>query len=147
MTTPLLTHAPQVPSLDDLHTFHLCLGDHEWTIRHAGTVLSYLEEEAYLRALQEKRNNVPYGVALWPAAIALAHELTARAGDGELAGRRVLELGAGTGLPGIVAATLGTADVAQSDSSEVALELCRRNGRQNGANNITYHLTDWTNWT
>ena len=42
-------------------------------------------------------------MVLWPAAIALAHEVAERADT--LRGARVLELGAGTGLPGIVAAT------------------------------------------
>jgi predicted nicotinamide N-methyase len=108
--------------------------------------LSYAEEGEYLRALREKRNNVPYGVALWPSAIALAHELAARAESGELTGKRVLELGSGTGLPGIVAAAVGGADVVQTDSSEIALDLCRRNAHKNGVTNITYRQTDWANW-
>ena len=46
-----------------------------------------------------------YGVTLWPSAIALAHDLAAR--GNRLRDLRVLELGAGTGLPGIVAASFG----------------------------------------
>jgi predicted nicotinamide N-methyase len=42
---------------------------------------------------------LPYGIARWPAAIALAHEIAAR----PLRGLRMLELGAGTGLPGNLA--------------------------------------------
>lgn len=146
MQTSTATDA-SLPSLENLHEFHLQLGSREWTIRHAGMALSYNEETAYLRALREKRNNVPYGVALWPSAIALAHELGARMEQGELIGCRVLELGAGTGLPGIVAATLGAAEVIQTDYADTALTLCRRNGQQNGIQNITYRQTDWTNWT
>lgn len=108
--------------------------------------LSYTEEGEYLRAVREKRNNVPYGVALWPAAIALAQELAARAKEGELTGKRVLELGAGTGLPGIVAATLAGAHVVQTDSSEIALDLCRRNAHKNGVTNIAYRQVDWAEW-
>ncbi|MBC8136018.1 MAG: 50S ribosomal protein L11 methyltransferase [Fibrella sp.] len=134
---------PSLPSLDEHHEFHLHLVGREWAIRHAGMVLSYAEEAAYLRALHEKRNNIPYGIALWPAAVALAHELAALATEGALAGKRVLELGAGTGLPGIVAAALGAAAVVQTDSSEIALDLCRRNGRENGVMNIVYRRADW----
>jgi predicted nicotinamide N-methyase len=86
---------------------------------------------------------VPYGVVLWPAAIALAHEVAARAEA--FAGRRVLELGAGTGLPGIVAATLG-ARVTQTDRQEVALAVCRRNGERNGVASVTYRQADWMAW-
>ena len=136
-----------IPSLDDRHEFHLHLAGREWTIRHAGMALSYAEEAEYLCALREKRNNVPYGVALWPAAIALAHELAARAEEGTLSGKRILELGAGTGLPGIVAAALGAARVVQTDSAEIALDLCRHNGQRNGVTNVVHRRADWTDWT
>lgn len=146
-STPELTHNDTtLPSLDRLHEFHLQLDGREWTVRHAGMALSHTDESAYLRARREKRNDVPYGVTLWPSAIALAHELAARAEAGELTKRHVLELGAGTGLPGIVAATSGAAQVVQTDYAEIALELCRRNGKSNHVQNITYHQVDWTNW-
>jgi predicted nicotinamide N-methyase len=58
---------------------------------------------------------------------------------------RVLELGAGTGLPGIVAATFG-ARVLQTDRHELALALCKRNGERNAVGSITYRLADWTTW-
>lgn len=95
----------------------------------------------------ELRATLPYGVALWPSAIALAHDLHARAGarGGTLGGLRVLELGAGTGLPGIVAASLG-ATVVQTDRHEGALAICRRNGARNGVAGIDYRLADWTLW-
>ena len=79
---------------------------------------------------------------LWPSSIALAHELVARADT--LAGVRILELGAGTGLPGIVAATYG-AHVVQTDRLDVALDLCRRNAEQNRVA-IEHRVADWTDW-
>ena len=82
-------------------------------------------------------------MALWPAAIALAHEIAAR--TDAFRGSRVLELGAGTGLPGIVAAALG-ADVVQTDRHALALEVCRRNGARNGVQAIEYRQADWTSW-
>jgi methyltransferase-like protein 23 len=123
-----------------LDEFRLRLGGREWNVLHTGSVLSFEEEQQFL---SEERARVPYGVVLWPAAIALAHELAAR-GDA-LGGRRVLELGAGTGLPGIVAATFG-ARVVQTDKQAPALDVCRRNGARNGTPSVEYRLADWSAW-
>ena len=62
-----------------------------------------------------------------------------------LEGKRVLELGAGTGLPGIVAASLG-ARVVQTDRHEVALFLCKMNAERNGITTIEHRVADWTAW-
>jgi methyltransferase-like protein 23 len=56
-----------------------------------------------------------------------------------------LELGSGTGLPGIVAASLG-GRVAQTDRNELAMEVCRRNGVLNGVEMIEYRLAEWETW-
>ena len=130
-----------LPHARPLHEYHLRLGPHDWTIAHAGATLSDEDEQRYL---SEERDKAPYGLALWPAAIALAHELASRAG--ELSGRRVLELGSGTGLPGIVAATFG-ARVVQSDRHDAALALGRANAERNGVHGIEHRLADWTDWT
>jgi methyltransferase-like protein 23 len=105
-----------------------------------GAILSEADETHYLG---EQQGLIPYGVMLWPSSIALAHELVARAES--LAGIRVLELGAGTGLPGIVAATYG-ARVVQSDRLDVALDLCRRNAQRNHVA-IEHRVADWTDWS
>jgi len=124
-----------------LHEYRLRAAGREWTILHTGAVLT-LDDEAHF--FRELRDRLPYGVALWPAAIALAHEIASR-GDA-FRGRRVLELGAGTGLPGIVAASLG-GRVVQTDRHELALSVCRRNGELNGDRPIQYRLADWTAWS
>ena len=80
---------------------------------------------------------------LWPSAIALAHEIGARADA--FRDRSVVELGAGTGLPGIVAASLG-AHVVQTDKHELTLTVCRGNGRLNGIDAIEYRQADWAHW-
>ena len=132
----LHTSAGEVP----LHEYRLRVAGREWVILHTGDVLSREDEAHFIREL---RSHLPYGVALWPAAIALAHDVVSRAEA--FTGRRVLELGAGTGLPGIVAATLG-GRVVQTDGQELALSVCKRNGEANGVQTIEYRLVDWTNW-
>ena len=57
----------------------------------------------------------------------------------------MLELGAGTGLPGIVAAVRG-ASVVQTDRQELVLHLCRMNAQRNGAPMILHQIADWTAW-
>jgi predicted nicotinamide N-methyase len=123
-----------------LHEYRLRMAGRDWTILHTGEVLTHADEQ---RFLNEQKEHVPYGVVLWPAAIVLAHEVLGR-GDA-FRGTRVLELGAGTGLPGIVAASFG-GRVVQTDWDETAMSVCMRNGDRNGVAEIDYHLTDWTIW-
>lgn len=115
------------------------LGDRAWAILHTGAVISKEEEVAFLRA--EGQTARPYGVVLWPAAIALAHELATR----DLKGKRILELGAGTGLPGILAASLG-AHVVQTDRQNLVLHVCKLNAQRNGVTAIEQRIGDWTAW-
>jgi methyltransferase-like protein 23 len=123
-----------------LHDYRLRAGGRDWSILHTGAMLTADDETRFFRELRER---LPYGVALWPAAIALTHEILSRAD--ELRGRRVLELGSGTGLPGIVAASLG-AQVVQTDRHELAMSICKRNGERNGVGAVEYRLADWTAW-
>lgn len=120
-----------------LHEYHLHLGDRAWRILHAAAVFGHDDEHRFLGA----EIRIPYGLALWPSSVALAHDLETR----DLAGKRILELGAGTGLPGIVAATLG-ASVVQTDFQDVALQLCVQNARRNRAT-VEHRAADWTAWT
>jgi predicted nicotinamide N-methyase len=120
-----------------LEEYRLALDGKAWTILHTGAILSHDDEDRFLRGDQPR---LPYGIALWPAAIALAHELAAR----ELRGLRILELGAGTGLPGIVAASLG-ARVLQTDRNAAALVVCRMNSERNGVV-LEQRAADWTAW-
>lgn len=135
-------HPPRVLSTTTgelpLHEYRLSLAGRTWSILHTGAILSHEDEERFLRGDQPR---LPYGIALWPSAIALAHELAAR----QLEGLRLLELGAGTGLPGIVAAALG-ARVLQTDRNAAALVVCRRNAENNGAV-LEQRAADWTTWS
>ena len=64
----------------------------------------------------------PFGACCWPSAVVAARSIAARDG---VAGLRILEIGAGTGLASAVAARLG-ADVVATDVSDLSLELLRR---------------------
>ena len=132
----LHTTAGDIP----LQEYRVTLDGREWVILHTGLVLSHDDEHRYL---VEGDVRLPYGVALWPSSIALAHELAARATG--LRDRRVLELGAGTGLAGIVAASLG-AHVVQTDRHAAALHVCRLNGERNAAVTAEQRWADWADW-
>jgi predicted nicotinamide N-methyase len=126
-------------SIGDVALCEYCLtvGDRSWSFLHTGAVLT-LEQE--LQYLDREHDRLPYGAMLWPASIALARELLA--GADQLPGKRVLELGAGTGIPGIVAATLG-ARVLLIDRSEIALHLCARNKARNRAATLEVRNAEW----
>lgn len=140
MTTPtdpdvLHTTAGDLP----LEEVQLSLDGRTWSILHTGAVITREEEVGFLRGETAMRR--PYGIVLWPAAIALAHEVASR----DVAGKRVLELGAGTGLPGLVAASLG-ARVVQTDRQQLVLHVCKQNAARNGVTSIEHRAADWTAW-
>ena len=141
-----MTHSTPSEILDttggefQLHDYHLQIGDQSWSVWHTGVVLTSVDE---VRVIGVKTNRLPYGVALWPSAIALAHEVASRAD--QFQGRTVLELGSGMGLPGIVARSVG-GRVTQTDRDELALHLCQRNGARNGLTEVHYRVADWTDW-
>ena len=70
---------------------------------------------------------LPYWAELWPSGVALAHVVAGL----DLAGKRVLELGAGLGLPSLAAALRG-GDVLSIDWAEDAVALLRDNAARNG---------------
>ncbi|MGE5265904.1 MAG: class I SAM-dependent methyltransferase [Deltaproteobacteria bacterium] len=84
----------------------------------------------------------PFGVLLWESAIVLGDVLAEGASMKDVS---VLELGAGTGVAGLVAASLG-AVVVQTDYSCEALALCRWNAAANGMSGIDVRWVDWRNW-
>ena len=142
MTTPstpevLPTTAGDFP----LDICRVAVGGREWSILYTRAVLSHADEVAYFA--EPDGGKAPYGVVLWPAALAMAHEIATRAG--EFRGRSVLELGAGTGLPGLVAAGVG-ARVVQTDRHDLALAIGRLNADRNGETGIEYRTADWEEW-
>jgi methyltransferase-like protein 23 len=124
-----------------LHEYRVSLAAREWSLLHTGVILTHADET---RFFEEMLDQLPYGVALWPSSIALAMELAERAEA--LRGKTVLELGAGTGLPGLVAASLG-AEVVQTDRHALALDMCRRNAERNGITGVDARQVDWADWS
>jgi predicted nicotinamide N-methyase len=82
---------------------------------------------------------LPYWAELWPAAVAMAHYVIQRL---PVTGRRVLELGCGLGLVGIVAALRG-ARVLRTDYEADALAFARHNAHRNGCQQARFQLMDW----
>jgi predicted nicotinamide N-methyase len=82
----------------------------------------------------------PYWAHLWIGARALARDL---AESRELRGLRVLDLGCGLGLPGLVAAALG-ASVVFADREPAALDFVRASAERNGFDRIHCVTLDFT---
>ena len=102
----------------------------EETVELAGRALTLLrpasadeliDEEAF-----DEEEFLPYWAELWPSGVALARAVGAL----DLRSSRVLELGAGLGLPSLAAA-LGGADVLATDWADDAVELLRLNAGRN----------------
>ncbi len=119
-----------------LQTSSLTLAGHPWHLTMAQS------EKALLDRVQtdDDLDRFPYGLMLWPSALGLADLLTAE--PLLVARRRVLEIGAGLGLPGMVAQRVG-GEVTQSDHHPAALELAQHNALQNNVVGIRYLLADW----
>ncbi|MEZ0492769.1 methyltransferase [Kineococcus sp. TBRC 1896] len=82
---------------------------------------------------------VPYWAELWPSALVLADVLPGQLGDGPC---RVLEIGAGLGVPSLCAALAGH-EVTAADWAPDAVDLLRENADRNGA---TLRAQRWS-WT
>lgn len=78
------------------------------------------------------------GVTLWQAAPRLSHYLVSTTEE-FVAGKSILELGAGLGLCGMVAHHLGAKYVALTDADTITLERMRMNVEKNCPNNSDEH--------
>jgi len=81
--------------------------------------------------LCERGGDSPFWAIVWPGGEALARAVAA-AGPARLAGRRVLELGCGLGVPSAIAARAG-ADVLATDAAPEAVVFARLNLTRAGA--------------
>jgi predicted nicotinamide N-methyase len=119
------------------------LVSHELEIAGRGWRILAIEDQDRLLDAAERLEHVPYGLLLWESALALARWLAAE--PALVRGRRVLELGGGVGLAGIVARHLGAA-VWQTDHQQDALSLARINAHANGVAGLRQFPADWRSW-
>jgi predicted nicotinamide N-methyase len=82
----------------------------------------------------------PYWAHLWIGARALARRI---AESDDIAGRRVLDLGCGLGLPGLIAAAKG-ASVVFADREPAALEFVRASTERNQFRDVRFVTLDFT---
>lgn len=81
----------------------------------------------------------PFWVRLWDAAMVLAYVLGSQK---NVAGTRLLELGAGLGAPGLAAAAAGY-DVTISDYEDIIMDFQRVSAAASGLNGIEFIHLDW----
>lgn len=120
-----------------LQMVELAIGARKWrvlTVQSQDTLLDLADQLAH----------VPYGFLLWEAAVTLAQWLSEQ--GSVLAGQRVLELGSGLGLPGLVACSLG-ANVWQTDHEAQALAIAATNAELNGVSGLQHFVADWQSWS
>lgn len=107
-----------------------------------GTTVKIWEHEA---AVDETTGEAEAGSWVWDCALVLAHWLDTPTWSGSsLRGKRVLELGAGTGLPGLIAALLG-AEVTLTDKKALLQGLQRNVTANNLETRVTVEELEWGN--
>jgi len=89
----------------------------------------------------ENVSEFPFWIRLWEAAIVLSEFVV---GQKFAKGTSVLELGAGLGAPGLIAAASGC-DVTISDYEEMILDFERISAAASGLHNVKFAMLDWLN--
>lgn len=89
-----------------------------------------------------RRDRDPYWARPWPSGLALA-ALIARE-PGLVRWKRVIELGAGVGAPGIVARLVGAGSVLLTDREALALQCAKMSAERSSASKIDVELLDFT---
>ena len=119
---------------------------YESTVRIGDTELRVLEvdpDDERLRALESDglsgKGELPYWTKIWPATMMLANFISSRP---VRPGARLLELGAGRGLPGLFAAMAGHR-VTITDLSEQSLEFSKAIAELNDIGNAEHRILDW----
>ena len=107
-------------------------GPHRFRVVKPRTADDLISEAEY-----EVDERLPYWAELWPSGLALANRLAQRALDG----LRVVELGAGLGMPSLVAAA-GGATVLATDWYEPSLRFVTINAKRAGLT-VDTMFVDW----
>lgn len=109
------------------------------TLEEKTFYIKSIEDVDWLLELVKTDDDVPFWAVLWPAAVSMSEYFWEYV---DFSGLRVLELGAGLGLAGMVASAKGASTV-QTDFIPESLQLAKENAEINGINNISYLLADW----
>ena len=104
-----------------------------YRLTHPSVPDELIDEEEF-----DRDERLPYWAEIWPSAIALARRLSRE----DLAGRRLIELGVGVGLPTLVALDRG-ASVLATDYYAAAPDFTRHNALKNGLPEPETALLDW----
>lgn len=132
MTPAAATH-PLFAKLP-LETYVVEAAGRRWT-------LGIVRDEEVQLNFSEDRAIYPFGLMIWESALLLSDVMGREARPG----LKVLELGCGVGLPGIVAAWRG-ADVVQTDHDPLALAVAADNARRNDVVGLKQLVADWHKW-
>ncbi|GAU07433.1 class I SAM-dependent methyltransferase [Desulfoplanes formicivorans] len=103
------------------------IGEHTLEITHIENMTDYLDRLAN-QSRQGETIELPLWAKIWPASTILALSMTQIPAT---ASKRILEIGAGLGIPGLVAAARGFTTVI-TDTNEDALLFTRINVLKNG---------------
>jgi predicted nicotinamide N-methyase len=109
------------------------IDNHSYTFLVPDTLDRFIDPENPL-------NNFPLWAKIWQAGIVLASQLSRMPADQD---KRILEIGSGLGLVGIVAACNGH-QVTLTDYNEHALNFIRANAHINGCGHVNVEQLDWT---
>jgi predicted nicotinamide N-methyase len=117
---------------------HVIVDDRKFLISRPAKADTLLDHPA-VRARFSDGAYLPYWVDLWPSARMLGKVLLR---EHWTPGMRVLEIGCGLGLPGVVALSVGLR-VTFSDCDRSALHFAGRNARANGFSDFELLPLDW----
>ena len=101
---------------------------------HPAVADALIDEEEF-----DQDERLPYWAELWPSSVALARHVLR---EEHLAGKRVVELGCGVGLPSVIALARG-AGITATDHYEAALDFARYNALVNLDRELRTRILDW----
>ena len=102
-----------------------------------------ISEETPLDKRDDESLGWGYWDRIWPSSVALSEYLIHQFFPAKLAGTKVLEIGCGTGVPGVVATQLG-AFTMFSDMVPITLEAVKETCRLNRSTNFDTCTLDWS---
>jgi predicted nicotinamide N-methyase len=124
--------------LDNTYWDKIGVGDKSFMIQRVKNIdklIDSISEEEF-----NKDERLPYWAELWPSAIALSEFVLENRSEFE--GKKVLELGCGLGLVGIVVTAIG-GEVLFTDYNSHALQFTRENFKRNFKRPVSVQLLDW----